>query len=204
MAKRFLTLVLLFIISGASLTVAAQNIEISLRYNIVEARYEVYALPDASNPNFMWGPSQITIVVPNSVTNQPIIATSLNAGSWIDNTQAYANSDYHGFGSGGALVTLTANSEVLLFYFVLSGECVDGLRVFENATDPGSTDLAMENKDFRNSVFTGAEAYQGNYNNGGTFCTIQEELPAMGWTQKLLLILVLLGCVIGLVLPRLK
>lgn len=202
MAKRILTLVLLFITFGAFLTVAAQNIEISLRYNIVDARYEVYALPDASNPNFMWGPSQLTLVVPNSVGDQPIVATSLNAGNWVDNTQAYADNDYHGFGSDGALVTLTTNSEVLLFYFVLPGECVDGLRIFENAADPSSTDLAMENKDFRNSVFTSAEAYQGNYNNGGTFCTIQQELPTMARPQKVLLILLVLGCIIGLVLPK--
>ena len=180
MKQKFLLLIF-FIISGIFLESQAQNIQLNLRYNNAESRYEVYALPDATNPAFFWGPSQISVVAPNSVTDFPFLVTSVTAGAWQDNSQIYMptadpTSDFHGVGSLGATIDFIANQEKLIFHFVLSGGgCVPGLRLFINGTDPGSSDPGMAGGDFSNTIFgvgnAGAqEYYVGNYNNTGTTC----------------------------------
>ncbi|MCR9103259.1 MAG: thrombospondin type 3 repeat-containing protein [bacterium] len=159
----------------------AQNIELNLRYNAIDDRYEVYARPDVGNPMYFWGNSQISIVAPATVADAPFNVVSVLAGSWQDNTQINAPiadpaSDFHAVASFGAPVALSAGQEVLLFHFTLpGGACVEGLRLFNNDTDPSSSDPGMAGADFRNSVFAIAmgvpgEYYVGNYDNAGTTC----------------------------------
>nr|WP_290934656.1 hypothetical protein [Haliscomenobacter sp.] len=98
---------LLFLFLGISAT--AQNLQLTVRYSIPNTRYEVYALPSTSNATFFWGPSQISIVVPASVPNADLVITSVEAGAWDDNSNAFApgaapGSDFHGLGSLGAPV----------------------------------------------------------------------------------------------------
>ncbi|HOY18099.1 MAG TPA: hypothetical protein PLC89_12410, partial [Haliscomenobacter sp.] len=62
MKKTLLFFLFTFLVSSISLL--AQNLQLTVRYNLALARYEVYALPSASNATFFWGPSQISIVVP--------------------------------------------------------------------------------------------------------------------------------------------
>lgn len=155
-----------------------QNIELTLRYNIPLARYEVYARPDATNPAFTWGPSQITIVVPPSISNTAFTINSVNAGAWLDNSRVYVPTadpahDFHGVGSLGSSVDFTSGQEVLIFYFSLpGGACTPGLRLFINGTDPNSAAPGMGGGDFANTIDNGnvADVYIGNYNNIGTTC----------------------------------
>ena len=158
---------------------SAQNFELNIRFNAIEDRYEVYALPDLTNSNFFWGPSQITVVVPESVVDNPFNpVTSVTAGQWADNTQVYApaadpTSDFHSFSSFGAGgINITTDQETLIFYFSLSGNtCVEDFRLFINGTDPDSGASGMNGGDFNNSIYgVGGEAYIGNYNNSGTTC----------------------------------
>ncbi|AEE49991.1 hypothetical protein [Haliscomenobacter hydrossis] len=165
----------LMLLGGA---LVGQNIELTLRYNIPLARYEVYARPDATNPAFTWGPSQITIVVPPSISNTAFTINSVNAGAWLDNSRVYVPTadpahDFHGVGSLGSSVDFTSGQEVLIFYFSLpGGACTPGLRLFINGTDPNSAAPGMGGGDFANTIDNGnvADVYIGNYNNIGTTC----------------------------------
>jgi hypothetical protein len=160
------------------------DLQLNLRFNFVLQRYEVFALPDATQTSFFWGPSQISIVTPSSVPDEAFNITFLAGGAWTDNSRVYAPQvdpahDYHGIGSLGAPTILVGNVEKLLFFFTLSGGgCVAGLRLFVNGFDPNSSAPGMGGGDFSNTIFAivpgapeGYEAYVGNYNNGGTSCS---------------------------------
>ena len=178
--KKFLQFLLLcaLVVSGLQ----AQDLEFTLQYNLAETRYEVYARPTADAANFLWGPSQISIVAPAEVGDAAFNVTSVAAGAWSDNSQIYAPAvtpgfDYHGVGSLGAPIALTAGQEVLVFYFTIDGlECVPGLRLYENGSDPTSADAGMAGADFTNTIIGGpqggaaGERYLGNYNNLGVAC----------------------------------
>jgi hypothetical protein len=172
---QFLTSLGALLFAGA---LSGQNIQLTLRYNIPQARYEVYARPDASNPSFTWGTSQISVVTPASVPDMALVVTSVNAGSWIDNSRIYAPAaqaanDFHGVGSSEAPVNLVANTEILIFHFTLpGGGCTDGLRLFINGTDPNSEAAGMGGGDFSNTIDNGmnTEVYTSNYDNTGTSC----------------------------------
>ena len=182
--KKYVQLFILFCAIGFfNSTIKAQNVELNLRYNTVESRYELYARPDADDPTFFWGPSQISLVVPSSIPDLPLVITSVAAGAWQDNSQVYAPTvtpgvDYHGVGSLGAPVNFTANQEVLIFYFTIpGGGCMEGLRIYNNGADPTSSDPGMAGGDFSNTIFAisntmpaGGESYVGNYDNDGTEC----------------------------------
>lgn len=161
----------------------APNLELTLRYNPTLTRYEVYALPDASQSVFNWGPAQISIVVPENVDNAAFAVTSVAGGAWQDNSRVYAPAadpahDFHGVGSLGAITNLMQGVEKLIFHFTIpGGGCVSGLRLFENASDPDSSQPGMSGGDFSNTIFAivqgvpqGYEAYTVNYDNSGTAC----------------------------------
>jgi hypothetical protein len=177
-------LALLLLVVPLVLKGQAPDLELTLRYNIALSRYEVYALPDATQPTFYWGPSQISVLVPAIVPDEALVLTFVAGGAWNDNSRIYAPAadpihDYHGIGSLGALTSLVANVEKLLFHFTLpGGGCITDLRLFINGVDPNSSAPGMGGGDFSNTVFAivpgvpnGYEAYVTNYNNTGTVCT---------------------------------
>lgn len=156
--RRLLHLLALFVGMLLGTTLLGQNIELTLRYNLVLSRFEVYARPDATNAGFTWGPSQISLVVPAAVPNSAITMTSVNAGAWLDNSRVYAPAadpvhDFHGVGSLGAVTNLVNGQETLLFYFSLpGGNCVSGIRLFINGSDPDSSAPGMLGGDFGNVI----------------------------------------------------
>jgi hypothetical protein len=179
MKKRITFFIAILIMTSSALF--AQNLEFSIRYNLMESRYDVYALPDASNPSFFWGPSQISVVVPGTVEDIPFSVTSVTGGAWQDNSDVYAPAvtpsfDYHGVGSLGASTPLQAGVELLIFHFTISGaNCVSGARLYINGSDPNSGADGMQGGDFANTIFGigssgGGEYYLGNYDNNGTNC----------------------------------
>jgi hypothetical protein len=169
----------LLLMSTGLVSMAQNKIDLTLRYNSSLSRYEVYAKPNFSQANFLWGASQIAIVTPSSVTDAPFNLTSVAAGQWQDNSQVYApsaaaTSDFHGIGSLGAATNLSSGQEALLFHFTLpGGTCVNGLRLFVNGTDPNSAAAGMNGGDFGNSITnnTAAEVYGVNYANTGSQCS---------------------------------
>lgn len=173
-----LTFLLLAVISTYA---QSGQIDLTLRYNLAQSRYEVYARPNFSQTGFLWGSAQVSVVTPASVGNGAFNVTSHNAGAWDDNSQLYAPAaapglDFHGIGSTGRSTTLVANQELLLFSFTLPGNaCVAGLRLFVNGSDPGSNPSTMPG-DFTNVVYVAAannttSVYRANYVNTGTLCT---------------------------------
>lgn len=159
---------------------AQNSIDLTLRYNIAQSRYEVYAKPNFTQANFLWGSSQITVVTPASVTDASFTVSPLVAGSWSDSSPTYAplaapGSDFHGIGSNGQATSLTANQEILLFTFTLPGNtCVAGLRLFVNGSDPASNAVTMPG-DYTNVIYGGGvltSYYNANYANTGTICTV--------------------------------
>lgn len=184
--KKLLQIFVLFVLGISGLS--AQNLDFTLRYSQADARYEVYVRPDASVANFFWGPSQITIVAPASVPDVQFNVTSVSAGAWLDNTRVFApaaasSSDFHAVGSLGAPTLFTAGQETLVFHFTIPGqECVNGLRLYINGTDPDANAPGMLGGDYSNTVFGGpqggnpAERYRMNYNNLGTACDCEEPI----------------------------
>lgn len=175
--KRLFTVFLLLI--AAFNSYAQSQIDLTLRYNIAQSRYEVYARTTFSQTDFLWGSSQISVVTPASVGNAPFVVSSLEAGGWDDSSPAYAPTaapslDFHGIGSPGRKITFVANQEKLLFTFTLpGGACVPGLRLFVNGQDPASNAQTMPG-DFANVVYAAGVAtsyYRANYANTGTTCT---------------------------------
>jgi len=148
-------LFLLLICSG--LTLSAQDIDFTVRFNATAGNYEVYALPDFSDPAyFVGGGTQISLVLPNSISDAPLAITTVNGGFWTDNSQVYAPTadpahDFHGIASNGSIISLVANEELLLYTFTLpGGTCVSGLRLFINGSDPTSAEAGMGGGDFEN------------------------------------------------------
>ncbi|MGF7216722.1 hypothetical protein GGR92_002889 [Spirosoma lacussanchae] len=176
MKKVLLTICLL----SLSLVGMAQTVDYTLRYDIPKARYEVYARPNFTQSQYNWGSAQVSVVTPSSLANAAFTVTSVAAGGWTDNSQAYdvQGSDFHGVGSTGLKVDLTANQETLLFHFTLpGGVCLPGLRLYINGVDPNSSVPGMLGGDFANTMYSANDIlgannlYIQNYANGGTVCT---------------------------------
>ncbi|TXF89114.1 hypothetical protein FUA23_11405, partial [Neolewinella aurantiaca] len=178
--KKILPVIAILVI--LSTWIQAQDLEFTLRYNADDDQYEVYTLPASTATTFFWGPSQISIVAPAEVADAPFAITSVASGAWEDNSQIYGpavspDSDFHGVGTLGAPVSLTAGEETLLFFFPNPApDCVDGYRLFINNSDPTSADAGMLGTDFFNTIIggpqggTAGEQYAGNYANEGTAC----------------------------------
>ncbi|WP_375447225.1 hypothetical protein [uncultured Fibrella sp.] len=160
-----------------SIASLAQTVDYTLRYNLALSRYEVYAKPNFTQLQYNWGSSQVTIVTPSSLTNVAFTITSVAAGGWGNNSNAYdvVGSDFHGVDSNGQKVDLTAGVETLLFTFVLpGGACLPGLRLFVNGADPDSSVAGMNGGDFANTMYSAtglSNLYVQNYANTGTTCT---------------------------------
>jgi hypothetical protein len=172
-------LLLLFCVLGLGLPALAQtnSVQYTLRYNLASSRYEVYVKPNFTASQYNWGTSQVSVVTPASLADVPFTVTPAVGSNWSDNSQVFNNSgaDFHGVGSNGYKVNLTAGQETLLFSFVLDGgACVAGLRLFVNGTDPNSTVLVG---DFSNTMYSADDingdtnVYISNYANTGTLCT---------------------------------
>jgi len=165
-----------------SLTSFAQAIiDLSVKWNSAQSRYEVYARPNFTSASFTWGFSQITVVVPASAPDNLLSINSVNAGGWglIASSQVFApaaspNNDFNGIQSSGQPVALTQGQETLLFTFTFADNaCRDGVRLFINNSDPSSSAQGMKGGDYKNAIDNGlvTDVYNINYNNTGTSCS---------------------------------
>lgn len=177
--KKIFLITVLGLISMASF--AQNKIDLTVKWNAAQSRYEVYARPNFTNSSFTWGPSQITVVVPASAPNNSLTVTPQSAGTWgtVLNNQVFAPNadsahDFYGVQSGGATVALSANTETLLYFFTFpNGQCIDGVRLFVNNSDPSSSASGMNGGDYKNAIDNGllTDVYNSNYNNTGTSCS---------------------------------
>jgi len=160
-----------------------QNLDFTIKFNTYTSEYEVYARPDFTESTFfVAGGTQLSIAVPASVGDAPFVVSSVSGGPWSDNSRVFApaanaNYDFHSIASDGiSLANFASGVEELLFTFKLPlGGCVEGVRLFENTSDPQPSDAGMFNTDFNNffgdAFVLFSNYYQVNYNNNGTLCS---------------------------------
>ncbi len=138
------------LIASLSLAQTPPQIALRLSFNAEQNRYEVLARPTFSARNFIWGPTQISVVVPDKVANETISIRSLEAGSWADNSVVYrTDADFHGISSQGGKLDLVAGQDYRLFDFSLKSGYVENVRLFNAAKDPNSSEKGMRGGDFR-------------------------------------------------------
>ncbi|MVM30759.1 hypothetical protein GO755_12010 [Spirosoma sp. HMF4905] len=129
---------------------------VSLKYNSTQNRYEVYARPNFKGSRFALGPSQISVVLPKAVADQPLTIVSKTA-NWADYSIVYApqaepDVDIHGVTTMGMLIDFEKSAQILLFSFSLPAGHVDGVRLFVNEKDPNSAQPGMLGGDFTNVI----------------------------------------------------
>lgn len=162
MRKKTITLLAILLCSTA---LFAQNITYSLSWNSTTSQYELYVKRDvtAAAPVTTGGTSAVTIVFPTdgvdgtrTLTHTSESVSSYNAAGVIRAPGAASNNDFYVFNStGGAsyIGVLDANVEVLWMTFTAS----DGnnqARLFENDSDPSSTDTGMMGINAKSEFFT--------------------------------------------------
>ncbi len=171
---------ILFLFVGISAN--SQDIDFNVRYNGATDAYEVYARPTFTNPlYFVGGGSQISVLLPASTSDLPLIINPVNGGLWTDNSQVYAPGadplhDYHGIATNGAVIPFVNGVEVLLFTFssIIPEPCSDVVRLFENGTDPGPGAVGMNGGDFQMFFANAFDPFNNNwrmnYSNPGQLC----------------------------------
>lgn len=161
--------ILLFFWMGILVTTAAiaqtnqsdenkPQLSINIKFNSAQNRYEVYAHPNFKATRFALGPSQISIILPEEIDDQPLPIVSKTA-NWADYSVVYApkaepDVDIHGITTMGMLIDFEKDAQILLFSFSLPKGYVDGVRLFMNGKDPNSAQVGMMGGDFSN-VITG-------------------------------------------------
>lgn len=163
-----------FLAMGALLSLesyAQKKLNLMVKYDQEFGRYEVYSKPNFSERNFTWGPSQISLVLPSKVLVDKIRVINLDGGSWEDNSIVQApeiasEKSFHGISTGGDKTNLVEGNETVLFYFTLpTGISPSEVRIFDNESDPKSSDKGMMGGDFRNTIVdvTGNERFNDTY-----------------------------------------
>ena len=148
-----------------------KKLNLTLKYDKEFSRYEVFVIPNFSEKNFTWGPSQISLVLPSEILVEKIQIRNVDGGTWEDNSIAIApevapNSSFHGISSGGDKTDLIEGHESILFYFTLPTKVnPNGVRVFDNETDPKSNEQGMMGGDFKNTIVdkTGNDWFTNTY-----------------------------------------
>lgn len=146
---------------------AQKKLNLSIKYDANFERYEVFASPNFSQKSFIWGPSQISLVLPSSVMVEKIQVRNVDGGTWEDNSVVIAPEvkpefSFHGISSGGDKVELVEDYQSVLFYFTLPKSVSPAMvRLFDNKNDPKSTAKGMLGGDFRNTIIdiTGEERF---------------------------------------------
>ena len=166
--KKYITLGIMGLLSHS--VIAQQEIKLSINYNEADKVYQVFAKPNFSQRNFLWGPSQISVVFPQKVDDKALSVKNMDGGVWVDNSRVYApktqnDCDFHGFSTSGAKTDLVEDFPTLLFEIKISDIQIPGVRLFENEKDPSSDHEGMKGGDFRNTIvgINGQDIYQGNY-----------------------------------------
>ncbi len=168
--KKYIIIAACFI--GLSSEIFAQKgVELTIKKNEESGRFEVYAKPNFSKRNFLLASSQISILLPKSVSDEKLRIYNNDGGTWEDNSNVYApaanrNVDFHGIISMGAKTDFTEGVESLLFSFELPKEIkLSEVSLYENGIDASSSAPGMKGGDFKNSLNTAydEEIYVKNY-----------------------------------------
>ena len=162
MRKRTITLLATLM---CSVSLFAQNVTYDLRWNSASSQYELYVERDitATAPVTTGGTSAVTIVFPTdgasgtrTLSHTSESVSTYNAAGVIRSPGASTDNDFYVFNStGGAsyIGVLNAGVEVLWMTFTASDGNSEA-RLFENDTDPNSTDAGMMGINAQSEFFT--------------------------------------------------
>jgi hypothetical protein len=182
--KKTITLLAIFICTAS---LFAQNITYDLRWNSSSSLYELYVSRDltAVAPVTTGGTSSVTIVFPTdgasgtrTVTHTSESVSTYNSAGIIRSPGASSGNDYYVFNStGGAsyIGVLNADVEILWMTFTASDGNSEA-RLFENDTDPNSTDTGMMGINARSEFFTITTAGSNDEFSGNVLSVEQNEL----------------------------
>ncbi len=149
--KSILSLLIVCVCFGPILSQADTSIvDLKIAYNetTVPPQYEVYLKSDNDVDSMQYGSCQITVVFPESAPDNIFENSNISSvypNTWtinqvINAPMANDSFDYYAVTilTGGNVNTdfLTAGVEVLLFTFSIDGDCIEGIRLFDNMRDP--------------------------------------------------------------------
>lgn len=157
---------------------AQSNLRLTIEWNSTSSRYEVFALSSTSQKNYVLGKSQISLVLPKAAPDVKLNVVSHMGGLWSNDKFILAPSssvdnDFHTVSSSGGVVNFIANQGLLLFSFTLAdGVCRDGVRLYNNGSDPDINAAGFNGLDFKNSMVSvnNVQVYNSNVSNSGTKC----------------------------------
>lgn len=116
---------------------------LSLQYDALSEKFTVFASFDADGPLFI-GSSLISVMLPASAGNQPIIVQPINGGAWADLSQTYnvLEMDYHGIiTTGTGNISVTQDVPIPIFSFTLKDATVlpETVRLWDVTKDASTT-----------------------------------------------------------------
>lgn len=172
-------------------SIAQGSLRLTIEWNSTSSRYEAFVLSPTTLNNFAIGKSQVSVVLPKAAPDSKLNVVSHAGGLWTDekfivSPEASSEKDFHGIVSSGGVVNLKANQGLLLFSFTMvDGVCRDGVRLYNNGSDPSSNASGFNDLDFSNSLIGAAnvQLYQTNVSNSGTKC---QDCPAEFSVPKLI------------------
>jgi hypothetical protein len=151
------------LVLGALFSLNAQtatSAQTKIIYNSTSGRYEVYVRMNQAGPVSI-GTSVISVILPSSAANTPLVITPVNGGGWANTSNSYdqaGGKDYHGVVTSGQsnMVYGAANTELLLFHFTLpGGGCMPGLRLWTTITD---VDQTPDGTEYTSNLYTPANS----------------------------------------------
>jgi hypothetical protein len=135
MKKTLLTALAALLLNHWAQAVEPTAAETTIRHNILTGKYEVFAKFDVTGEISIGG-SMITVILPESAADQPLIITPVNGGGWVDGSVSFNHNgaDYHGiFTAGSAKIPCTEGAELKLFEFYV--EMANNIRLWKFGTD---------------------------------------------------------------------
>jgi hypothetical protein len=156
MEKRFFIIIIIISIGLKLFAQTPTTAQTTIKYNCTNSRYGVYVKFNQDGPVSI-GASLISIILPSSYPNGALNIFSANGGGWTDASLTYneGGKDYHGISTTGQsnMAYGTANSELLLFEFILTINCASNVRLWTQGTD---VDQTSDGTDYISNIFTPA------------------------------------------------
>jgi len=186
--KKILLCFLILLTSNLSYSQPGIN-DLNLRFNEVENRYEVWML---STGNAAAGPSvqmadgsSVAIVLPESAADDSATVTGvLGASIWSEIASLYNPSELSGFdihffeSSAPADISYTQGVEEMFLHFTFPSGCIDGARLWDNATDP----MLINGSSYFNSILVvdipntfNGDTYGDNYGDAASCPTLRKD-----------------------------
>ena len=171
------------------------NWDLTLKFDSLTNIYTVYGIPDTTFVGvngWSMATAQITVLLPDSLPDNPLVITSYNFGGWSEQDNCFngingGGFDYHAIFTNGQNKPIYKDSIMKFFSFTIPQQCRNFVRLFRNNAEVYSfasgsvATLSADNmdpcntfSDYNNSIVNGTinntETYSINQNNYGWNC----------------------------------